>query len=128
MGGLIVIFGSGIVIVVSIAWLDYRKHTKALDVLRVYAERREEPPAAVVQALTAGSGKPATPRGPTPRSSHLAHAAANVVFTAGLGAFAWWRYVDTGEAGKLVIFAIFAALFFGASTAARLVGAYYARE
>ena len=51
--GALVILGSGIVIVVSIAWLDYRKHTKVLDVLRIYAERGNEPPAAVIQALTA---------------------------------------------------------------------------
>lgn len=125
--GALVIFGSGIVIAVSIAWFDYRKHTKVLDVLRIYAERREEPPATVLQALTAVSGKPPTPSAPTPRSWHLAHVAANVVFTAGLGAIARWRYLDTGEAGTLVVVCIFAALFFAASTAARLVGAYYAR-
>ena len=128
MSGLIVIFGSAIVIVMSIAWLDYRKHTKVLDVLRVYAERGEEPPPAVVQAVTGVSGRSAAPAAPTPRSWHLAHVAANAVFTAGLGGFAWWRFGQTGEAGTLVIVTIFAALFFAASTAARLVGAYYARQ
>jgi hypothetical protein len=126
--GALVIFGTGILIVVSIAWFEYRKHTKVLEVLRIYAERGEEPPAAVVQALTAVAGKPATPPAPTPRSWHLAHVAANAIFTAGLGAIAWWRYVETGEAGPLVIGAIVAALFFAAAMAARLVGAYYARQ
>jgi hypothetical protein len=126
--GALVIFGSAIVIVVSIAWLDYRKHTKVLDVLRIYAARGEEPPEAVIHALTAVSGRPAAPRAPTPRSWHLAHVAANLVFTAGLGGFAWWRFVETGEAGTLVIVCIFAALFFAASMAARLVGAYYAHQ
>jgi hypothetical protein len=127
--GAVVIFGTGIIVVVSIAWLEYRKHTNVLDVLRIYAERGEEPPVAVIQALTAVSGKPPTPPpAPTPRSWHLAHVAANAVFTAGLGGFAWWRYVDTGEAGTLVIVCIFAALFFAAGMAARLVGAYYARR
>jgi len=126
--GALVIFGSGIVIVVSIAWLDYRKHTKVLDVMRIYAERGDEPPAAAIQALTAVFGRPAAPRAPTPRSWHLAHVAANLVFTAGLGGFAWWRFVETGEAGTLVIVCIFAALFFAASMAARLVGAYYAHQ
>ena len=41
---------------------------------------------------------------------------------------AWWRFGQTGEAGTLVIVTIFAALFFAASMAARLVGAYYARQ
>jgi hypothetical protein len=126
--GALIIFGSGIAIVVSIAWLEYRKHTKVLDVLRIYAERGEEPPAAIIQALTAVSGKLTTPPKPTPRSSHLAHAAANAVFTVGLGAFAWWRLVDTGEGGTLVIVCIFVALFFAAGMVARLVGAYYCRQ
>jgi hypothetical protein len=125
--GLLIIFGSGIVIAVAIAWLDYRKHTKVLDVLRIYAERQEEPPAAVVQALTAVFGKPATPRAPASRAWHLTHAAANAVFTAGLSGFAWWRTAATGEAGTLVIVVIFVALFFAAAMAAQLVGAYYAR-
>jgi hypothetical protein len=34
--GVVVIFGAAIAIVVSIAWLEYRKHTKVLDVLRIY--------------------------------------------------------------------------------------------
>jgi drug/metabolite transporter (DMT)-like permease len=127
--GALVIFGTGIVIVVAIAWLDYRKHSKALDVLRIYAERGEEPPATVVHALTAVSGRPPTrPSAPTPRSWHLAHVAANAVFTGGLGSFAWWRYMETGEAGTLVIVCVFATLFFAAAMAARLVGAYYARQ
>ena len=127
--GALIIFGTGIVIVVSIAWLEYRKHTKVLDVLRIYAERGEEPPATVVQALTAVSGKPPMrPSTPTPRSWHLAHVAANATFTAGLGSFAWWRYMETGEAGTLVIACIFVGLFFAAGMVARLVGAYYARQ
>ena len=117
--GAVIIFGSGVVIVMSIAWLEYRKHTKVLDVLRIYAERGEEPPAPVIQALAAVSGKPPAPPAPTPRSGHLAHAAANAVFTSGLGGFAWWRFAATGEAGTLVIVCIFAALFFAASMVSR---------
>jgi hypothetical protein len=126
--GALIIFGTATVIVVSIAWLEYRKHTRVLDVLRIYAERGEEPPGSVIQALTAVFGRPAAPSAPTPRSWHLAHVAANAVFTAGLGGFAWWRYTETAEAGTLVIVVIFAALFFAASMAARLVGAYYATQ
>lgn len=126
---MLAIFGTGIVIAVSIAWFEYRKHAKALDVLRIYAERGQEPPEAVVQALMAISPRaPAKPAAPTPRSWHLAHVAANGVFTAGLGGLAWWRHGETGEAGTLVIVSILAALFFAAAVAARLVGAYYARQ
>ena len=35
------------------AWVDYRSRSKALDLLRVYAEKGEEPPAAVTEAVAA---------------------------------------------------------------------------
>jgi hypothetical protein len=63
MEGLVIIFGTGIVIAVSIAWLEHRTRTKALDVLRTYAERGEEPPASIVEAIAAvGSGPRPGPR------------------------------------------------------------------
>ena len=51
-------------------WFQHRSRMKALDVLRVYAERNEEPPASVTQALT-GVG----PHLPQARPSRLRHAA-----------------------------------------------------
>ena len=72
------IFGTGVTIAVSVAWFEYRTRTRALDVLRVYAERGEEAPASVVQALVHVSGRPPyrPPKVPT-RANHLAHAAAD---------------------------------------------------
>ena len=132
---LIIIFGTGIAIAVSIAWFDHRTRTRALEVLRVYAERGEEPPSSVLQTLTSVSGWPrkvdATEKHdrlgrPYTRGSFLAHAAADAVFAAGFSSFAWWRYSDLGEASTGVMVSIFVALYFAASTAARLVGACYA--
>ena len=134
---LILIFGTGIVVAVSIPWFDHRTRTRALDVLRVYAERGEEPPASVTQALTWVSGwprkiDPSDNRDrlgrPRTRGGFLAHAAANTVFAAGFWGFAWWRYSELGEASTGVIVAIFVGLFFAASVAAQLVGAYYAPD
>jgi hypothetical protein len=131
------VFGTGIAIAVSIAWFDHRTRTRALDVLRVYAERGEDPPASVLQALTAVSGWPrAAPvpdtrdrlGRPRTRGSFFAHAAANTVFAAGFSSLAWWRVSATGEAGGGVIAAILIALFFAASVAAQLVSAYYAPD
>jgi len=136
---LIIVFGTGIAIAVSIAWFDHRTRTRALEVLRVYAERGEEPPASVLQALTWVSGWPRRMPDPTDhtrdrlgrpytRGSFFAHAAADAVFAAGFSAFAWWRYSDLGEASTGVIVSIFVALYFTANLAARLVGSYYAPD
>jgi len=130
----VLVFGTGIVIAVGIAWFDHRTRTKALDVLRVYAERGEEPPSSVIQALTSVSGFPKAPPPddnkdrlgrPRTRGGFLAHAAADAVFAAGFATFAWWRYTDLGEASTGVMVSFFVGLYFAASTTARLVGAYY---
>jgi hypothetical protein len=127
-------FGAGVAIAISAVWFDHRTRARALDVLRVYAERGEEPPSSVIQALTSVSG---FPKGPPPadnedrlgrprtRGSFLAHAAADAVFAAGFSGFVWWRYADLGEASTGVMVAIFVGLYFAASMTARLVGAYY---
>jgi hypothetical protein len=138
IGGLVVmllLLGSGMSIPILISWFDHRTRSRALDVLRVYAERGEEPPPSVLQALTSVSGWPkaAPPPDdtkdrigrPRTRGGFLAHAAADAVFAAGFWAFAWWRYTDLGEAGTGIMVAMFVGLYFAASTTARLVGAYY---
>jgi hypothetical protein len=129
------VLGTSITIPVAISWFDHRTRMRALDVLRVYAERGEEPPQSVTQSLTWVSGwpkkAPEVPDNqdrfgrPRTRGGFLAHAAANAVFAAGFSGFAWWRYSDLGEASTGVMVAIFVALFFAASVAAQLVGAYY---
>ena len=127
---LIAVFTAGAVITVSILLLEYRRRTRALDVLRAYAERGAEPPVSVLQALTTASGHlpPPVARTPPTRGHHLAHAAANTILAAGLAALAWWRISAFGETGAGVGVALLAALFFAASLAARLVGAYYAPD
>ena len=54
------VLATGITIPVLISWFDHRTRTRALEVLRVYAERGEEPPVSVTQALTWVSGWPKT--------------------------------------------------------------------
>jgi hypothetical protein len=133
----LLIFGTGIAVAVSIAWFDHRTRTRALDVLRVYAERGEEPPPSVTQALTWVSGWPRAVDvsdtrdrlgRPRTRGGFLAHAAANTIFAAGFAGLAWWLVSASGEASTGVIIAILVALFFAASVAAQLVGAYYAPD
>ena len=125
MMGLIIIFGSAVIMVASIAWFDFRKRTRALDVLRVYAERGEEPPASVVEALAFVSSHPPAPRPKPPtRANHMAHLAGNIVALLGSAGIAWWRMPAKGEPGALVIFAVMAAIFFAMSSAARLVSVF----
>ena len=133
--GAILVLGTGVAIAVGIAWFDHRTRVRAIDVLRVYAERGEEPPPSVIQALTSVSGWPKGPSvddgrdrigRPRTRGSFFAHAAADAVFAIGFFAFASWRYSDLGEASTGVMVTIFVGLYFAASMTARLVGAYYA--
>lgn len=120
---------TAVLIVVGIAWFQHRSRSKALDMLRVYADKGEEPPAAVVEALDAlaawGPG-PKPRNAPTPkptRTDHLTHVAGSVVISLGSGWVAWWRMPDDGEPGTLVIIAVIVAIFFAGAAAARLVAA-----
>jgi hypothetical protein len=127
------IFGTGITIPVSIAWIEHRTRTKGLDALRIYAERGEEPPASVIEAVTKVTniyGRPphSGPAKPQTRGNHLAHAAVSTVLAAGLGALVWWRVSAYDEKGAGIIIGLLAALFFAGSVAARLVYAYYATD
>jgi uncharacterized membrane protein HdeD (DUF308 family) len=115
-------------------WVEYRSRSKALDVLRVYAEKGQEPPASVTSAIgaVASAGTPVINAAPAPagafskptREHHLAHVAGSVVCGLGAAGIAWWRMPDSGEPGALVIWAVVFAIFFAGSVAARLVGVF----
>ena len=128
-------FGTGITIPVSFLWFDHRTRKRGLDTLRIYAERGEEPPASVIEAVTKvtnpwGSphSQPAIPATSQTRANHLAHAAASTVIAIGLAGLVWWRVSDYNATGAGVIIGSLAALFFAGSVAARLVYAYYASD
>src|SRR5678816_147419 len=89
---LALVFAAFALIPVSYFWFDHRTRTRGLDTLRVYAERGEEPPSSVIEAVTRVTnpwGNP-TPRPPQSRANHLAHAAASTVIAVGLAALVWW--------------------------------------
>lgn len=130
---LFLVFGTGVAIPVSIAWLEHRTRTRGLETLRIYAERGEEPPASVIEAVTTVTnvyGRPPQTRPATPqtRGNHLAHAAASTVIAAGLAGLVWWRVSAYDEKGPGIVVGILVALFFAGSAAARLVYAYYAPD
>jgi hypothetical protein len=115
-------------------WVEYRSRTQALDVLRLYAEKGQEPPASVTSAIGAfaSAGTPFVNAAPPPawahsrptRENHLAHVAGSVVCGLGAAGIAWWRMPENGEPGALVIWAVIFAIFFAGSVAARLVGVF----
>jgi hypothetical protein len=115
-------------------WVEYRSRSQALDVLKVYAEKGQEPPASVTSAIgaVASAGSPFVNAAPVPagvysrptRENHLAHLAGSVVCGLGAAGIAWWRMPDNGEPGALVIWAVIFAIFFAGSVAARLVGVF----
>ena len=115
-------------------WVEYRSRSQALDVLRVYAEKGQEPPASVTSAIAAFAS-PSAPfinAAPAPagafsrptRENHLAHVAGSVVCGLGAAWIAWWRMPANGEPGALVIWMVVIAIFFAGSVAARLVGVF----
>jgi hypothetical protein len=133
------VFGTAITIPVSIAWFEHRTRRRGLDTLRIYAERGEEPPASVIEAVTkvtnvygnpqpAWGSTPHPPAKPQTRANHLAHAAASTVIAVGLAGLVWWRVSVYNATGAGVIFGSLVALFFAGSVAARLVYAYYATD
>jgi hypothetical protein len=134
------VFGTAIAIPVSIAWFEHRTRSRGLDTLRIYAERGEEPPASVIEAVTTvtnprgiklnfrGNPSELQPAKPQTRANHLAHAAASTVIAIGLAGLVWWRVSVYNATGAGVIFGSLVALFFAGSVAARLVYAYYATD
>jgi hypothetical protein len=115
------------------AWVDYRSRSKALDLLRFYAEKGEEPPASVTEAVAAvgarhrprmgASPGPGT-RSPSTRADHLARVAINIVGALGWAGIAWWRLPASGDPGALVIIAVILAIFCTGMVAGHLVGVF----
>lgn len=114
-------------------WVEYRSRSQALDVLRIYAEKGQEPPASVMGALTVAAAPtapaahaslpPSVFPGPT-REKHMAHLAGSLVCGLGATGVAWWRWPADGNPGPLVIWAVVIAIFFAGGVAARLVGVF----
>jgi len=109
-------------------WMHHKTRLRALDVLKSYADRGEEPPASVLDTVNqfAKTPGPPPPRVPT-RAEHLSHFAASVVLAIGAGCVIWWR-AQLPDPGPLMIVGIIVAIFFAGSPAARLVAAVTTRD
>jgi hypothetical protein len=125
---LLIVFTAGAIIPISITWIQSRAKMKAIEVLKAYAEKGQEPPAGILEAMGRVSS-PFPPGGPPPpsrptRSDHWAHMAGSIGLALGAGAVILWRWpVEHDHPGWMLITAVFVAIFFAASAAARLAWA-----
>jgi hypothetical protein len=98
-------------------WNEFSRQKKALEVLKVYAEKGQEPPESVMQVL----GQASTPKARN-RRNPWSGAAFFGVLSAGFGALAAWTYFGSGPAQFVTGWTI-AAIALGALCASNLVAA-----
>ena len=135
---LLIVFTAGTIIPIAVTWLQQRTKMRAIEMLKIYAQRGEEPPASVLDAVNrinwpfpTGATPPPAPKPlrDQPRREHLMHLAGNVGLAIGSALVIWWLATDPHPRLEwLMITAIFTAIFFSASAAARLVGALTAHD
>jgi hypothetical protein len=112
-----------------------KKAEKAAEILKIYAERGQEPPQELSDAVITLAGgwprpkaTPALPRQET-RGRHLADFARDIVVAAGAAGIAWWRSPGPGEhPGTVMTLGIVVALIFTAGAVWHLVTALQMRD
>jgi hypothetical protein len=97
-------------------WNEFSRQKKALEVLKIYAEKGTEPPASVLEVLNRASMRQRR------RSPSLSGAAFFGVLSAGFAAMAVWTYVNSGL-DQFVVGWTIAAIALGALFASNLVAA-----
>jgi apolipoprotein N-acyltransferase len=121
---LLVIFLPGLIVGLFAIWTSYKARMKGIDALRIYAEKGQEPPASLLEAI-----RPAAP--PQPRRQTRAEAISGlafaVVMAAGAAGFAWWASEHHGDSG-LPMLAGVVAIVFAAIALAQLAAALTARN
>jgi hypothetical protein len=133
---LTIVFGAGTIIPVSVTWLQQRTKIKAIDVLKMYAEKGHEPPASVLEAINRinwpfpqNAAPPPKPMREQSRGEHLSHVAGSVCLAGGSAVVIWWLASSPQPKLEwLLITAIFTTIFFTAAGAARLVAALTAGD
>ena len=100
----------------------HRHRMKALDLLRSYAEKGVEPPAAVTELLTKHVSEPGEKWKSTARGSRLQAFVGLVFMACVLGSIGWWR-IDAGGPAWAVYAAVGSAAFFGVTALGFLVAA-----
>jgi hypothetical protein len=133
---LTIVFTAGTIIPIGITWLQQRTKVRAIEVLKIYAEKGQEPPASVLETVNRinwpfppNAAPPPKPMSQQSRAEHLSHLAGSWGLAIGSGLVIWWLARDPQPRLEwLLITAIFAAVFFTAAGAARLVAALAAGD
>lgn len=115
---------SGVLMSAWFGLLAHRHRVRTLEVLKSYAERGEEPPAAVLAAMVTSFSAPqahSQPAAPMSRRSHLDHFILNACLAVAAAGVAWWRISDGGGPQWLAIAAVIFAAFLGAAAVAGMI-------
>ena len=106
----------------SMVWAIHRHKMKVLEILRSYAEKGIEPPAAVTEVLLKQGGEPAPKWKSTPRGSLLNTFGIHLWIAVIWGCVAWWR-IDTVSPRWPIYIAVGAAVFFALLALGQLAAA-----
>lgn len=124
---LVLVFSMGAIIPIGIVGLQLRAKLKAIEVLKIYAQMGEEPPASVVEAINQVGRPPPPPPPPPPhlrRGWHLSHFAGSASLSlGGWGVVVWRALASDRDPDWLMIVGLVVGIFFAAAAAARLTAA-----
>lgn len=112
-------------------YLQHRQRMKALEILRLYAEKNVEPPAAILEPLAREIFETPEARAATAAarkaSRHMARFFGEILAAAAAAGIAWWR-MQAGGPDWLVYAAGIFAIIFVAGAIARLIATFVSRE
>jgi hypothetical protein len=97
----------------------HRHRMKVLEILRCYAEKGVDPPAAVTELLMKQIAEPQQKWNSTARGSRLHTFGIHLFIACLFGAVAWWR-LDAGDVPIVFYVAVASAVFFGVSALGQL--------
>ncbi len=106
----------------SMVWAIHRHKMKALEILRSYAEKGTEPPAAVTELLLRHAADPGQKWKSTPRGSLLNTFGIHLWIACIWAGLAWWR-IEAGPPRWTVYVAVCATVFFALLAIGQLAAA-----
>jgi hypothetical protein len=100
--------------------LTYRGRMRALEILRIYAEKGEEPPPSVAEPLLRQLSEAGQARRASARAQRLSQLVSSLFIAGAAGAIAWWRLSATGRADLAFYLAVAIAVTCAAGSVGQL--------